>query len=250
MSKPDPNVQPFSADVTRHHGYQYTGDRLSTRLANRRLTDVTLELIDLQGRRVVDVGCGDGTYTLELATLGGAARVHGIDPSEEAVGVARSKADVPEIAFAVSSAYALPFGDESFDVAHLRGVLHHMSDPVAALSEALRVAPAVVVVEPNGYNPGLKLLERYSKYHIEHGERSYAPRDLDAWVTQLGARIDQRRLAGFVPMFSPEWMAKAMKRLEPLVEGIPLVRSLGCAVYVFTAHRPSGLLRAGATMAR
>lgn len=38
-------------------------------------------------------------------------------------------------------------------------------------------------------------------------------------------------------MFSPDWCAKAMKRLEPVVERVPVMKWVGCASYAFTAVR-------------
>ena len=45
------------------------------------------------------------------------------------------------------------------------------------------------------------------------------------------------RFAGFVPMFSPDWVARAMKAFEPIVERVPGVNALACAVYVIVAAR-------------
>ncbi len=39
---------------------------LSSQIANKRLSDVTLENVDLQDKTVLDIGCGDGVYTIEL----------------------------------------------------------------------------------------------------------------------------------------------------------------------------------------
>jgi SAM-dependent methyltransferase len=233
----DPSVDPFTADIAANEGYLYTTNaRLSSRLANRRLTEASLAVADFRNQRVVDIGCGDGTYTFELVDGAGAERVTAVDPSSAALRVAQAKAGERPINVTLGSAFALPYRDRAFDVAYLRGVLHHMPRPDDALREALRVADRVVVIEPNGYNPGLKLLERYSKYHVEHGERSYAPRQLDRWVTTLGGAVDRRCYAGFVPMFCPDWMARLTKRVEPAVERLPVLRHLGCAVYVFSAR--------------
>jgi SAM-dependent methyltransferase len=231
-------VTPFDHDVSRSGGYVYTTDApLSARLANRRLTVAALSVADFKEKRVLDIGCGDGTYTLELVDVAGAASVQGIDPAGEAIRVARERVGDRPIAFSEGSAYELPHEADAFDLACLRGVLHHLERPAEALREALRVAPWVVGVEPNGYNPGLKVLERCSTYHVEHGERSFTARTLDGWVKAAGARIEARTFAGFVPMFSPDWLARAMKRIEPAVEALPGVRTVGCAVYVFAAAR-------------
>jgi SAM-dependent methyltransferase len=232
------DVEAFAADAASNHGYLYTTNaRLSSEMANKRLTDAVLSLADFAGKRVLDMGCGDGTYTVELAAAGRVARMHGTDPAEEAVKVARAKPSTEGVDFAVSSAYALPYRDDTFDIAVLRGVLHHMGQPIEAIREGLRVAPTLLVVEPNGYNPALKVLERCSSYHIEHGEKSYRPTTLDGWVAGIGGTVERRRFAGFVPMFCPDWMARVTKFLEPAVEALPVVRHVGCAVYVFRAAR-------------
>ncbi len=236
----DSGVRPFEADVAERGGYVYTtGAQLSSRLANRRLTDAALSVARVRDRSVIDIGCGDGTYTIELVDRGGARIVEGVDPAAEAVRVARERAGERPVTFSEASAYDLPHPDDAFDVAQLRGVLHHVERPRDALAEALRVAPRVVAIEPNGYNLGLKLLERMSRYHREHEERSYMPRTLDRWVRELGAELAARTFAGFVPMFSPDRLARGMKRVEPAVEGLPGVRGAACAVYVFVASRPS-----------
>ncbi|HEV2088921.1 MAG TPA: class I SAM-dependent methyltransferase [Cryptosporangiaceae bacterium] len=232
----DPSVDPFTADIAANAGYLYTTNAtLSSRLANRRLTDASVAVGDFAGHRVVDIGCGDGTYTFDLFEATGPSGITGLDPAEHAVRVAHRKVGDRPITFVVGSALDLPYPGDSFDVAYLRGVLHHMTRPVEALREALRVATSVVVVEPNGYNPVLKVLERCSTYHIEHGEQSYPPRRLDRWVRDLGGTVERREFAGLVPFFCPDWMARLIKRIEPLVERLPGVRHIGCAVYVFTA---------------
>ena len=131
----------------------------------------------------------------------------------------------------------MPYKNQSFDIVQLRGVLHHLDRPIVALEEALRVADTLIIIEPNGYNPVLKMIERFSPYHIEHKEKSYAPRNLDRWVKSLGAVPTKQQWVGLVPFFCPDWMARILKKLEPIFEKIPLVNSISCAVYVLVAKR-------------
>ncbi len=234
----DTKSEVFNRDAARRGGYVYTTNaRLSSTLANRRLTEAGLAVADFRGKSVLDIGCGDGTYTLELFDRAQPARIHGIDPAEEAVEIARQKAGDRAATFAVENAYALPYDADQFDIAYLRGVLHHMDRPQDALREALRVAPTLVVIEPNGNSPILKLIEKTSRYHIEHQEKSYSSRSLNRWIADLGARITARQWAGLVPMFCSDGMARALKAVEPAVERTPLLNAVGCAVYVFSATR-------------
>jgi len=234
-------VEPFNADVAMTGGYRYTtGAPLSSCLANRRMTDAVLGLVPLAGRTVIDIGCGDGAHSAELADRGRPSRMTGVDPAAEAIAVARERHGRENVSFDVGDACALDVPDGAFDVAQLRGVLHHLDRPRQALSEALRVADQVVVVEPNGYNPGVKLLERASRYHREHGERSYASRTLNRWVRELGGEVVAGRFVGFVAMFSPDPVARAMKAAEGALERTPGVRAVGCGQYVFVASRRAG----------
>lgn len=234
----DAKAEAFNRDAACRGGYVYTTNaRLSSILANRRLTDAALSAVDFRGKNVLDIGCGDGTYTVALYDLGRPAAIHGIDPAEEAVAVACRKINGRPITFSTGSAYALPYDANQFDIAHLRGVLHHMDRPVDALRESLRVARTLVVIEPNGNSPLLKLIERTSRYHIEHQEKSYASRRLDRWVRALDATVLSRQWVGLVPFFCPDWSARILKALEPVVEHVPLVNAVGCTVYVFAAAR-------------
>lgn len=232
------NIATFNQDVVSNQGYLYTtAARLSSRMANQRLTDATLDLADLRGKRVLDIGCGDGTYTVELAARGQVAAILGVDPAAGAIEVARQRGAGDNVQFSVHGAYELPCPDDSFEVAVIRGVLHHLDRPFAALCEAFRVAPEVIVLEPNGYNPVLKLLERFSRYHRDHDEKSYSPKRLDRWIEHAGGSVSRREWVGLVPFFCPDWSARFLRSCEPLVEAMPLLNRVGCGVYAFAARR-------------
>jgi len=227
-------VRKFDSDARDLKGYAYAGAtaRLSSRIANARITKVVLGAVTISGRKVIDVGCGDGTYTIEL--LQGSPRdILGIDPAASAIERAReSSAGRTGIRFAVASVYDLASLGETFDVAVVRGVLHHLDRASDAVAEIARVAREIVVVEPNGCNPALKVIERVSSYHREHGEKSYPPGRLDRWFETAGGRVSGRWFIGLVPMFCPDWMATFLKLVEPGVERAPIVRRIMCAQYI------------------
>lgn len=231
-------VAAFNRDVHANEGYLYANNaRLSSTLATSRLTDAVLAVADFRGKRVLDVGCGDGTYTLQLFDRGGPASIHGIDHAANAVEIARTRVGNRPITYSAVSAESLPMADRSFDIAQLRGVLHHVDEPIEALREAMRVAPVVVVTEPNGYNPVLKVLEKVSRYHIEHEERSFFPFTLHSWAKRLGGTVRSSTAVGLVPFFCPDRMAGVLKAIEPVVERLPLLRSLALGTEVFVVER-------------
>lgn len=89
---------------------------------------------ELEGRRVLDVGCGTGRLA---AALAGRSRVAGVDPEPEMLEVARRRVP-PEVELRQAAAEELPFGDGSFDAAVLWLVVHLLDRP-RALAELRRV---------------------------------------------------------------------------------------------------------------
>ena len=94
-----------------------------------------------RGASLLDLGCGVGSITADLAARVAPGRVVGVDVSDEVLASARAAADERGVAveLVVADACALPFADGTFDVAHAHQVLQHLPDPVAALRELRRV---------------------------------------------------------------------------------------------------------------
>lgn len=224
----------FEKDAREQGSYRYTTDRLSSRTSNQRINAAMFSSNLLQGKSVIDVGCGDGTYTGHLFE-GGAASVLGVEPGAETVEVARKKnapinGKMPE--FQVCNAYDLESLGRTFDVAVVRGVIHHIPDPLRGIRQICKVAKDVLVIEPNGYNPVLKIIEKVSPYHREHGELSYTRATLARWFFEAGGTLQSHSYIGLVPFFCPNWMVYPLKAVESVVESIPLVRTLMCGQVV------------------
>jgi SAM-dependent methyltransferase len=91
---------------------------------------------------LLDVGCGPGTITLDLAEIVAPGPVVGVENVEPPLAAAREAAtrrDDHMTRFEVGDALGLPFDDNSFDVVHAHQVLQHLTDPVDALKEMARV---------------------------------------------------------------------------------------------------------------
>ncbi|WP_256840491.1 methyltransferase domain-containing protein [Ornithinimicrobium faecis] len=97
------------------------------------------------GMSLLDVGCGPGTITLDLAQLVAPGQVVGLENVEAPLISARSRAKERGdtlTRFEVGDALHLPFEDDTFDVVHAHQVLQHLPDPVLALQEMARVCRA------------------------------------------------------------------------------------------------------------
>lgn len=159
------------------------------------------------GVDLLDVGCGPGTITLDLAQMVAPGRVVGVDSataaieSARATSRARGRADHDNVEFERADAYGLPFAAE-FDVVHAHQVLQHLDDPVRALREWQRVCRpggTVAVCDADyaamAWWPQPPLLERWSAlYHQAaraNGGEPDAGRRLLGWALRAGfARPD------------------------------------------------------------
>jgi ubiquinone/menaquinone biosynthesis C-methylase UbiE len=229
-------IRAFDSDVDAHEGYVYTtNDRLSSRLARQRWVETVLGMTEMKGRKLLDLGCGDGYFTRYYYDTQDPASVVAIDPSANAIKSAIAKREGRQIEFSVGDGHSLPFEDKYFDLVLLQAVLHHDNDPADVVREACRLAHEVVILEPNGYNPALKLIEKVSPYHRQHKEKSYSPRAIDRWVAEAGGRVVVQKYSNLVPVFAPDIVARACKAVEPIVEAAPGLRTVCCAIYTIKA---------------
>lgn len=225
--------KPFAKDAAAHGGYLYTTQSpYSAGVALDRQTKEVLKLADFKGKRILDIGCGDGAITIDLFDRTQPLSIEGLEPAAPAIDIARRRVNGRAVNFSVGSAYEIPHADLSFDVAHLRGVLHHMDLPERAVAEAARVARHVIILEPNGLNPVLKFIEKVSPYHRSHGERSFFPGTIRKWMRDAGLEVVADSYCCLVPYFCPELAARALKRVEPAVEHTPFLRQIVSGAYV------------------
>ncbi len=118
---------------------------------------------DARGKRVLEYGCGPGSYAFHLARRG--ARVTGIDISEVAIRRAKEKAarEVPgDVTFRVMNAEALEFADDSFDVICGKAILHHLDlgRCYSELARTLKPDGRACFIEPMGHNPLINMYRR------------------------------------------------------------------------------------------
>ena len=163
------------------------------------------DLVDLKGKRVLDVGCGGGILSESMHFKG--AKVTGIDLGEKALNVAKlhqleSGADVDYQCISAEQLAALE--PASFDVVTCMEMLEHVPDPAAI------VAACAKLVRPNGSvffstinrNPKAYLLAvvgaEYVLNLLAKGTHDYAkfikPSELSSWARH--AKLDVMSLRG------------------------------------------------------
>ncbi|MEV6794355.1 methyltransferase domain-containing protein [Streptomyces sp. NPDC051320] len=150
--------------------------------------------------RILDIGCGPGTITADLAELVPDGRVVGVDMAPAILEQARALAaerSLTNTDFAVADVHALDYPDDSFCVVHAHQVLQHVGDPVQALREMRRVTKpgGIIAVRDGDYgaftwspaSPGLdRWLELYRRVARANGGEPDAGRRLLSWAQQAG----------------------------------------------------------------
>jgi SAM-dependent methyltransferase len=153
------------------------------------------------GQRVLDVGCGPGTITADLAELvGPTGRVVAVDTSAEVLAQAAehiAARGLGNVDFAVADVHDLPYPAGEFDVVHAHQVLQHLADPVDALRQMRRVlAPGGVLAvrdadyEAMTWYPEVPQLDAwlalYRRTARANGGEPDAGRRLLAWAREAG----------------------------------------------------------------
>lgn len=104
--------------------------------------ETIIELVAPQGKEIIEVGCNEGFVSKALLE-NGAARVVPVDYDEAMVKTSREMFDIETIQGDIK---ALPFADQSFDIALGCEVLEHIYNPFGGASELFRVAREKVVI--------------------------------------------------------------------------------------------------------
>ena len=152
------------------------------------------------GMNLLDVGCGPGTITADLAARVAPGRVTAVELTEGALDLARVEAarrGQDNIDFVVADVHALRFADDTFDVVHAHQVLQHVGNPVQALREMRRVARpgGLVAARDSDYaaftwfpaSPDLdEWLDLYRTTAAKNGGEPDAGRRLLAWAHAAG----------------------------------------------------------------
>jgi SAM-dependent methyltransferase len=120
------------------------------RFGQERRLGLIRNFLSLEEKRVLDVGCGIGTYVRRLARFGG--QIHGVDIDPAKVCKAKDASN----SVSVASGEALPYPQDYFDIVLLHEVIEHVEDDRRAVGEALRCTRPgghVVILAPNRLYP-------------------------------------------------------------------------------------------------
>ena len=177
---------------------------------------------------ILDVGCGPGTITVDLAKLVPTGKVLGLEYAGDVLEQARSHAKeegVKNVEFVVGDVHALEYPDATFDVVHAHQVLQHIHDPVQALREMRRVTKpsGIVAARDSDYSmftwyPEVEGMQFWRKTYLQvartNGGEPNAGRQIHAWAREAGfAKSDIRSSVSVWCYNTPDevdWLSKLL----------------------------------------
>ncbi len=185
---------------------------------------------------ILELGCGTGYFTRELAASG--AQVTAIDISPELLQTARQECSFGNVRFEIQNAYATTFPDEAFDSVVGSSVLHHL-EIEAALREIQRVLKpggSIHFTEPNMMNPQIAVQKNVPAIKQRLGdspdETAFFRWTLVRQLEQAGFRAVQIEPFDFLHPRIPSSWIPAVQSLGGFLERMPLLREMAGSLYI------------------
>jgi SAM-dependent methyltransferase len=215
-----------------------------SRYRRRRFVSKFLSALPVEGRSVLEVGCGPGGNLVEIAPKR-PRRLVGCDISSDMIRLAsRRTSGIGGIELREVDGETLPFSDGEFELAYTVTVLQHNHDPNirAVLHEMCRVTRDVLFLfedtarrERAGYSWVLRPVSRYAEMCATHGFEL-----TDATPLRVGASETLRLVVGRLTRTSAQPEGRPPSRLEVALQrvGLPVTRLLDRVV-----PQPRGLTR-------
>ncbi len=183
--------------------------------------EALFELVgDLNGKEVLEVACGTGRFSVELAEDG--ADVTGVDISKPMLmkGVGKARERGLGVEFLRGDAKRLPFPDNTFDLVVGMRFFHLVDEPAAYLREMARVSKSRVVFDT--FNRGSARVV-YNRF-LPMGSRLYSEDDVDEVIEEAGVELVDRNDDFVVPFglyrAIPKTLAKGFRSVDGAVQSV------------------------------
>jgi SAM-dependent methyltransferase len=185
---------------------------------------------------VLELGCGTGYFTRELARSG--AEVVAIDVSPELLEIARANFPAPNVQYQIENAYALSYEDAVFDSVVGSSVLHHLEieEALRDIYRVLKPAGTIYFTEPNMLNPQIAIQKNVpwikQKLGDSPDETAFFRWPLRRLLEQAGyhdIRIDP---FDFLHPKTPAALIDSINGLGQFLERMPLISELAGSLYI------------------
>lgn len=207
-----PGESDVSPGQTLHELERASGDDMAARdyWARTRATIMASWVAETVPRSVVDVGCGSGYLTAQVAAENPQADVVGIDQDPDSIAVGRRRDS--DARFEVGDAFDIPASDSSTDCVIYGDVLEHFENPAVLLEEAHRILSddGSVIVSV----PAFRTLRGPHDDHNGHEDRFTKSR-LGNVASQAGFHIERARYTNAIPLLPYFVLQRVLQRPVP-----------------------------------
>ena len=188
------------------------------------------------GMTVLELGCGTGSFTRELARSG--ADVVAIDVSPELLEMAKANCSAPNVQYQIQNAYALTYSEGTFDSVVGSSVLHHL-EIEAALREIYRVLKprgTILLTEPNMLNPQIAIQKNVlwikRKLGDSPDETAFFRWPLRRLLEQIGYRDVRIDPFDFLHPRTPVPLIGRVNTLGRFLEKVPVISELAGSLFI------------------
>ncbi len=176
-----------------------------------------------EGKRVLDVGCGDGGDVRFISEYAG--YITGIDNKADAAWVIQKN---NKFDFQIGDACRLPFEDNIFDVVFAKDALHHIEAHNIALSEMIRVTKSggkIIILEGNRYNP-----ISYINMTIIQGHQHLTKKYFKKLISSLAERVSFATVESRVWPFKNNLFLPCFNFFEWVMEKVTFLNNYNLAI--------------------
>jgi len=189
-----------------------------------------------EGMRILELGCGTGYFTRELARTG--ATIDAVDISPELLAAAREHCPTVNVTFQIQNAYALEYEDSVFDGVVGSSVLHHLviEQALTQIYRVLRPRGIICFTEPNMLNPQIAIQKNVPAVKRRLGD---SPDESAFFRWALRRQLEradftriQIRPFDFLHPQTPSRLIPLIRTAGDWCERIPLISEIAGSLYI------------------
>ncbi len=188
------------------------------------------------GMAVLELGCGTGSFTRELARSG--AEIVAIDVSPELLEIANADTSAPNVQYQIQNAYALRYPEGMFDSVVGSSVLHHLEieDAIRDIYRVLKPEGTIYFTEPNMLNPQIAIQKNIPWIKRKLGdspeETAFFRWPLQRLLERTGYRHVRIDPFDFLHPKTPVALIDQVKAFGRFLENVPVISEFAGSLYI------------------
>ena len=188
------------------------------------------------GMTVLELGCGTGSFTRELARSG--AEVVAIDVSPELLEIAKATCSAPNVQYQIQNACALSYPEGAFDSIVGSSVLHHLEIEAAVrdMYRVLKPGGSIYFTEPNMLNPQIAIQKNIPWIKRKLGdspdETAFFRWPLRRLLERTGYREVRIDPFDFLHPKTPAALIDRVKAFGRFLENVPGISEFAGSLYI------------------